>query len=128
MGTCFGIVQYIDGPNIGSIAGITAAGGDVGGALYSILFVVNDYDWAMEVMGWLTIGSSFLTLLIVVKGYRGLLFGKEDEDGSHFNSQDAPLVVPGKLGHSPHLVLAHRRREQRKAGTCSPFKSTFPVQ
>ena len=115
MGTCFGIVPYIDGPNIGTVAGITASGGNVGGALCCLLFMFHDYDWAMELMGWMTVGSSFLTFLIVVKGYSGLLFGKEDEDGSDSKRQHSPLAVPGKLGHSPHLVAYHnRRRHQRK--------------
>ena len=120
MGTCFGIVPYIDGPNIGSVAGIAAAGGNVGGAICSLLFMFHDYDWATELMGWLTVGSSFLTFFIVVKGYKGLVFGKEDEDGSHSKTQHSPLVVPGKLGHSPHLVAYQRRRQHRKASNNSP--------
>jgi len=112
MGTCFGIVPYIDGPNIGSVAGITAAGGNVGGAVCSILFMSYDYDWAMELMGWLTITASFLTPLIVVKGYKGLLFGTEDEEGSSAKAQHSPLVVPGKLQHSPHLVAIRKGRRK----------------
>ena len=114
MGTCFGIVPYIDGPNIGSVAGITAAGGNVGGAICSLLFMSYDYDWAMELMGWLTVASSFLTFLIVVRGYKGLLFGAEDDEGSSAKTQHSPLVVPGKMQHSPHLVAY--RRKHRKPG------------
>ena len=138
MGTCFGIVPYIDGPNIGSVAGIvgeyplkvnlhnwslpsshiwSAAGGNVGGAFCSLLFMSFEYDWAMELMGWLTVISSLLTFFILVKGYQGLVFGKEDKDALA-RAQHSPLVVPGKMQHSPHLVAYRRnlkrQRDQRK--------------
>jgi hypothetical protein len=74
----------------------------------------NDYAWAMELMGWLTMASSFLTFLIVVRGYRGLVFGKEDDEASSTKVQHSPLIVPGKMQHSPHLVAY--RAKQRKNG------------
>lgn len=112
MGTCFGIVPYVDGPNVGSVAGIVASGGNVGGALCSLLFMSFDYDWAMELMGWLTVISSFLTFFIVIKGYKGLVFGIDDKDFVA-RSQQSPLVVPNKMAHSPHLV-AYKRRLKRQ--------------
>lgn len=109
MGTCFGIVPYVDGPNIGSVAGIVGAGGNVGAAILGKIFMMYDYADAMEAMGWLTFASAWITPLIVVKGYKGLLFGHEDEDGTGAKVQHSPLVVPRKFQHSPHLVAIRRK-------------------
>ena len=91
---------------------LQAAGGNVGGAFCSFLFMTVEYDWAMEIMGWLTVVSSFLTFLIVVKGYKGLVFGIDDTELVS-RSQHSPLVVPAKFQHSPHLV-AHRQQPKRQ--------------
>lgn len=93
MGTCFGIVPYIDGPNTGTIAGIVAAGGNVGAVLF--LFVFKDHGDTiafhfMAIFGFL---SSCLTPFIVVKGYRGILFGK-DRKRSPSTTQ---LMVPAAV-------------------------------
>lgn len=96
----------------------SAAGGNVGGAVCSLLFMSFEYDAAMEIMGWLTVASSSLTFLIVVKGYKGLVFGREDKEVIE-RTQHSPLVVPRKMHHSPHLVAYKRnmksQRERRKA-------------
>ena len=114
MGTCFGIVRYVDGPNVGSVAGIVSAGGNAGGALLGLIFLhTRNYGLAMEVMGWLTVSSALLTPFIVIKGYRGIIFGEEEEEDSNSKVQHSPLVIPGKMQHSPHLVVL--RRKQRKA-------------
>lgn len=99
MGTCFGIVPYVDGPNTGSIAGIVGAGGNFGAILLGIFFRSHDYVTAFQFMGWFTIGLSFLTPLIVIKGYRGILFGKDEDKSKH-----ATLMVP--VGASPVLRRA----------------------
>ena len=67
MGTCFGIVSYVDGPNTGTIAGIVGAGGNMGAVWLGNIFRSNDYDYAMEYMGWFTVVMAFLTPLIVIK-------------------------------------------------------------
>ena len=82
----------------------------------SFLFMSFEYAWAMELMGWLTVAASFLTFLIVVRGYKGLVFGTEDEEGSSAKVQHSPLVVPGKLQHSPHLVAYHARQRRKACG------------
>jgi hypothetical protein len=201
MGTCFGLVPYIDGPNTGAVAGIAGAGGNVGAALLGCLFmltpsphgsstklshfqggnsthtskrsavrrnatlaldrvvatphspvsathqgqhvtvVAKSYIVAMERMGWFTIFASLLTPLIVVKGYKGL-FGRgheeqmpEDDvytpdltprrrqeykekrtaDKTRRSSRgQSPLLVPGKLQTSPHLVVIKKRKQRSK--------------
>lgn len=116
MGTCFGIVPYVDGPNTGSVAGIVGAGGNCGGVILAWMFMSADYPSAMEYMGWWTILMGLLTPFIVIKGYRGLLWGHEfdDMDGAALRVQHSPLLVPGKLQQSPHIVSlrAKRRRER----------------
>jgi nitrate/nitrite transporter NarK len=111
MGSCYGIVPYVDSTNTGSIAGIVGAGGNVGAALLGVLFMSHDYEDAMEYMGYFTIGMAMLTPMIVVKGYKGMVFGKEDGDDAS-RKQHSPLMVP-KMQHSPHLVKL--RRKMRRA-------------
>ena len=108
MGTCYGVVPYVDSPNTGSVAGIVGAGGNVGAALLGLFFIRYDYHAAMEYMGWFTLGMSLLTPFIVIKGYRGILFGKDDPQGDG-RKQYSPLMVP-KLQHSPHLVKLRQKR------------------
>ena len=115
MGTCFGIVPYVDGPNTGTIAGIVGAGketalnrtfcpcnhkhvrysksltillslvsyfkhslgGNVGAILFMNVFRNHGDTAAFDVMGTFSILASLLTPMIVIKGYRGILFGRE---------------------------------------------------
>lgn len=94
MGTCFGIVSYVDGPNTGTVAGIVGAGGNVGAVWLGRIFMTNaDYQDSMEYMGWFTVVLAFLTPLVVIKGYRGLLFGKEEQQHGNDLSH-ATLMVP----------------------------------
>mmetsp|Transcript_30756 Transcript_30756/g.47162 ORF Transcript_30756/g.47162 Transcript_30756/m.47162 type:complete len:511 (-) Transcript_30756:92-1624(-) len=106
MGTCFGIVPYVDGPNTGSIAGVVGAGGNLGAILFgNIMRFTTHYQEAFEYIAWFTIGLSFLTPFIVIKGYRGILFGKEEE------SQRQTLLVPGA---SPKLVPARFKNQNNR--------------
>lgn len=117
MGACFSLVPYVDGPNTGSVAGIVGAGGNVGGAVFAIVFMRAGTEMAsaMERMGWLTCLSGMLTPLLVMKGYRGIFFGVERQSDSSLRLESSPLMVPGKLSASPHLVsLAKRKRERRR--------------
>jgi NNP family nitrate/nitrite transporter-like MFS transporter len=117
MGTCFGLVAYVDSVNTGSVAGIVGAGGNIGGVILGLLFMSHDYELAMEYMGWFTIGMALVTPLIVVKGYKGILFGKEDVDDDS-RKQHSPLMVPKRRmqqqqQHSPsHLVTTSLRRKK----------------
>ncbi|CAB9527690.1 affinity nitrate transporter 2 [Seminavis robusta] len=78
MGTCFGIVPYVDPANTGTIAGIVGAGGNVGAIWLSSVFRNASSDMAaFQVMGFFCIAMSLLTPLIVIRGYRGICFGTE---------------------------------------------------
>ena len=86
MGTCFGIDPYIDGPNTGSIAGIVGVGGNVGAILLSNVFRTSSYSYSFHYMVVFALIMSSLTLFIQIKGYKGLVFGKEA------SSRPTPLV------------------------------------
>lgn len=105
MGTCYGIVPFVDSANTGSVAGIVGAGGNVGAVILGLFFIHYEYDAAMEYMGWFTIGTGLLTPLIVIRGYRGILFGHDDYDDPS-RKQHSPLLVP--THRSPHLVKLRR--------------------
>ena len=117
MGACYSIVPYVDGPNTGSVAGIVGAGGNAGAVLLAQVFIKSDYRSAMAYMGWWTILTALLTPLIIIKGYRGLLWGREvdsasDPEGALHRQQHSPLLVPGKLQQSPHLVSMHAKQQK----------------
>jgi NNP family nitrate/nitrite transporter-like MFS transporter len=112
IGTCFAIVPYVDGPNTGSVAGIVGAGGmhrmegwlvciwfqkrltcwfvgNVGAIILGLKFRNSDYESSAEYMGWFTIALALLTPLVVVRGYRGLVFGRDDA-----NRRQNTLLIP----------------------------------
>jgi NNP family nitrate/nitrite transporter-like MFS transporter len=88
MGTCFGIVPYVDGPNTGTIAGIVGAGGNVGAVIFLNVFKSQGDSVAFTFMATFSLAAALLTPLIVIKGYRGILFGKERKE------KPAMLTVP----------------------------------
>ena len=90
IGTCYSIVPYVDGTNTGSVAGIVGAGGNVGAIILGLKFRSDDYADSAEYMGWFTLFLSLLTPLIIIKGYRGLIFGKEDAT----HARQGVLLVP----------------------------------
>jgi NNP family nitrate/nitrite transporter-like MFS transporter len=74
IGTCYSIVPYVDGRNLlGQSLGVVGAGGNVGAIILARKFQRDDYNDSAEYMGWFTIVLAFLTPLIVIKGYRGLI-------------------------------------------------------
>jgi MFS transporter, NNP family, nitrate/nitrite transporter len=77
-GTSFGIVPYIDPPATGSISGIVGAGGNVGAVAFGLGFRQLSYKSAFYVMGFTILGSCFLSLFIIIKGYSGLVWGDEE--------------------------------------------------
>ena len=78
MGTLFGLVPYLDRRSTGTIAGIVGAGGNVGGvALAHVFSQVASETTGFAVMASYCGISSLLTLLIVVKGYRCIVWGSE---------------------------------------------------
>lgn len=77
MGTCFGIVPYVDGPNTGSVAGIVGAGGSIGAIILGNVFRTNTYSYSFKYMGMYAIIMALLTPFIVIKNHAGICYGKE---------------------------------------------------
>ena len=90
MGCCFGIVPYVDPRCTGTIAGIVAAGGNLGGVFLSNKFrtASNDLD-SFHTMAFFCIVAALLTPLIVISGHKGIIWGKEKAPGV--------LLTPGVL-------------------------------
>jgi NNP family nitrate/nitrite transporter-like MFS transporter len=78
-GSTYGIVPYVDPPSTGSIAGIVGAGGNMGAVGFGLGFRQLGYKSAFIIMGCTILGSSFLSLFLVIKGHAGLIFGKDEE-------------------------------------------------
>jgi nitrate/nitrite transporter NarK len=112
MGSCYGIVPYVDSANTGSVAGIVGAGGNVGAIILGILFMTTTYTSAMEYMGWFTVGMSLITPFIVIRGYKGILFGRDEHDNPN-QKQHSALMVP-TMRHSPHLVKIRNKMRVNK--------------
>eukprot|EP00934_Nitzschia_sp_Nitz4_P003301 Nitzschia sp. Nitz4//scaffold111_size72815//64721//65225//NITZ4_005800-RA/size72815-snap-gene-0.112-mRNA-1//-1//CDS//3329533210//3291//frame0 len=91
MGTCLGVMPYVDGPNTGTIAGIVGAGGNVGAVFFLYLVQLYGDTAALQPMAISALLASFLTPLIVIKGYRGLIFG---EERSKSEVSSVTLLVP----------------------------------
>jgi NNP family nitrate/nitrite transporter-like MFS transporter len=79
-GSTYAIVPYVDPPSTGSIAGIVGAGGNVGAVGFGMAFrqLSDDRD-AFIIMGCVILACALTTVLITVKGHRGILFGKDAE-------------------------------------------------
>jgi len=77
-GSSYGIVPYVDPPNTGSISGIVGAGGNTGAVGFGMGFRQLSYKSAFMIMGFSIIGSSVLSIFINIKGYSGLLWGKDE--------------------------------------------------
>jgi MFS transporter, NNP family, nitrate/nitrite transporter len=67
-GTSFGIVPYINPDYNGSVIGIVGAGGNVGAVLFGNAFRTLNYAKALDIMGYFTIASAFLSFFIVIEG------------------------------------------------------------
>lgn len=79
-GSTYSIVPYVDPSNAGAVSGIVGAGGNVGAVCFGFVFREMAEDTqAFEIMGAVVMACSILPLFIVIQGYRGILFGVEDE-------------------------------------------------
>eukprot|EP00980_Cylindrotheca_fusiformis_P028863 scaffold22661_cov200-Cylindrotheca_fusiformis.AAC.2 len=78
-GSTYGIVPYVDPPYTGSVSGIVGAGGNVGAVGFGLGFrELNDRD-AFFIMGFTIMASAVTTVLITIRGHRGILFGEDEE-------------------------------------------------
>jgi NNP family nitrate/nitrite transporter-like MFS transporter len=79
-GATYGIVPYVDPPSTGSISGIVGAGGNTGAVCFGLCFrQLPKIRSAFNIMGFTILGSAVMTVLISIKGHRGLLGGEDSE-------------------------------------------------
>lgn len=100
-GTSYAIVPYVDPINMGSVCGIVGAGGNVGAVGFGLGFRELNYRNAFFIMGSSIVASSFLSILIVIPGYSGILWGRDryvdKETGQVLDS------ASGGTGHTSHV-------------------------
>jgi len=78
-GSTYGIVPYVNPAATGSISGIVGAGGNTGAVCFGLCFRQLNEKTAFLIMGLAIMGSGACSLLINLKGHRGLLFGEDSE-------------------------------------------------
>mmetsp|Transcript_3240 Transcript_3240/g.4896 ORF Transcript_3240/g.4896 Transcript_3240/m.4896 type:complete len:475 (+) Transcript_3240:131-1555(+) len=79
-GSTYGIVPYINPPATGSISGIVGAGGNVGAVCFGLCFrQLDSIETAFNIMGFTIFGAAASTVLISIRGHRGILHGKDSE-------------------------------------------------
>ncbi|CAB9497571.1 affinity nitrate transporter 2 [Seminavis robusta] len=93
-GSTFGIVPYVDRRFTGSVVGWVGAGGNVGGACFSVLFIRFEYERAFLFMGILASASSVLSFFLncktLARNAETLANeGKRDEGGHHHLHNEA---------------------------------------
>jgi NNP family nitrate/nitrite transporter-like MFS transporter len=92
-GSTYGIVPYVNPEFTGSISGLVAAGGNLGGVAFSLLFrSLRDRD-AFLWMGCTVVGSAALTAFIHVPGHRKLLSGKDSYLTEFRAAADLPRII-----------------------------------
>jgi NNP family nitrate/nitrite transporter-like MFS transporter len=75
-GSTYGIVPYVQPRNMGSVIGITGAGGSVGALAFGLLFrELPDHQKGLIWMGGIVFASSLFSFAISIRGHRSLLFG-----------------------------------------------------
>jgi MFS transporter, NNP family, nitrate/nitrite transporter len=76
-GSTFGIVPYVSPTNMGSVIGVTGAGGNLGAIVFNLLLREVPSRGAMMVMGGVAMVSALFSALIFIPGHRGLFWGKD---------------------------------------------------
>lgn len=76
-GSTYGIVPYVDPPSTGAISGIVGAGGNTGAVGFGFGFRQLKYETAFIIMGISILGTAALSILVNIKGYSAMLWGKD---------------------------------------------------
>mmetsp|Transcript_11067 Transcript_11067/g.26718 ORF Transcript_11067/g.26718 Transcript_11067/m.26718 type:complete len:492 (+) Transcript_11067:181-1656(+) len=92
-GSTYGIIPYVDEEATGSVTGIVGAGGNVGAVAFAMAFREESIDdrMAFIIMGGTIMGSALLSVFITIKGHRGIICGKDDEE----NKRDRNVAPSG---------------------------------
>lgn len=86
-----GIVPYVDEVNLGTVTGIVGAGGNAGAVGFGMAFRQLDSNKAaLTIMGATVLGSSILSLFIVIDGHDSVICRKrmaeDEEEGQQASS------------------------------------------
>lgn len=93
-GSTFGLVSYVDSTVTGSVVGIVGAGGNIGGACFTLIFAHNSYQQSFLLMGCVVVASAIWTVFIAIPGHRGLIYGKDsNEIVEHRNRAKPPAII-----------------------------------
>jgi len=81
-GSTYGIVPYVNPKASGAVSGIVGAGGPSGAVLFGLGFrqLISNPKHPYFLMAGVVIFSGLLSFVLVIKGHRGLLFGKDDSN------------------------------------------------
>jgi nitrate/nitrite transporter NarK len=102
-GSTFAIVPYVVPEQMGSVAGLVGAGGNVGGVCFTLLFRSFDYQTSFLYMGAAVSVSALFTLLVSLPGHRGL-----------FHGHDSPIVYEHRrMAKLPQAVAFVRPENAR---------------
>ena len=105
-GAVFGVVPYVDKAVVGSIAGLVGAGGNLGGACFSLLFARFTYRTAFLSMGVTAIVSALMSTLICIPGHKGLLVGSDSSDILKRRQRTKPpmiILIPTTQNTDSHV-------------------------
>jgi NNP family nitrate/nitrite transporter-like MFS transporter len=90
-----GIVPYVDEKNLGTVTGIVGAGGNVGAVAFGFAFrQLQSNKTALTIMGATVLGSSILSLFIVIEGHDSVICrsrGEDDEEAPHAENKSLSL-------------------------------------
>mmetsp|Transcript_2014 Transcript_2014/g.2094 ORF Transcript_2014/g.2094 Transcript_2014/m.2094 type:complete len:491 (-) Transcript_2014:314-1786(-) len=87
-GSSFAIVPYVDPPNLGAVAGIVGAGGNMGALYFGFAFLYGkNFLESLNMMGYIVIASSILTFGIRLPGHMMLIGGTEAKELQASNSR-----------------------------------------
>jgi hypothetical protein len=76
-GTNMAIVPYIDPRHMGTVTGITGAGGNVGAVAFGLCFRQFSYNHAFLIMGCSIFVSAVLSVFVRIPGHAELLWGRD---------------------------------------------------
>jgi MFS transporter, NNP family, nitrate/nitrite transporter len=80
-GSSFGIVPYLKPDFTGSVTGVIGAGGNIGAAIFGLLFQQLPYRQAFLIMGLLAIASSGLSFFVTIDGQSTMRWWASKRDG-----------------------------------------------
>ena len=74
-GTTYAIVPYVVPKNVGAVAGVVGAGGNIGAVIWGLMFMLgNDGPGGYRLLGLVIMASGFLSVFLRIKD-QGSIFG-----------------------------------------------------